>query len=163
MLNGSRASGLFVLALAALLAAAMPAACADRCERLLNRLGNQLADANCFESTDLTTNNPLTTLNDNSLSGLPVGAFTPTTDRTVISPSAPNRTPITKMVPGVQLNARIADDPEDQARRRCQINLRRAAGTRSRMRIHAAATAFRHSLAASARKIRSVDRETRWR
>jgi len=62
MLNGSRASGLFVLALAALLAAAMPAACADRCERLLNRLGNQLADANCFESTDLTTNNPLTTL-----------------------------------------------------------------------------------------------------
>jgi small-conductance mechanosensitive channel len=47
--------------------------------------------------------------------------------------------------------------------RRCQINLRRAAGTRSRMRIHAAATAFRHSLAASARKIRSVDRETRWR
>ena len=116
MLNGPRASGLFVLALAALLAAAMPAAGADRCERLLNRLGNQLADANCFESTDLTTNNPLTTLNDNSLSGLPVGAFTPTTDRTVISPSAPNRTPITKMVPGVQLNARIADDPEDQAR-----------------------------------------------
>jgi MoxR-like ATPase len=45
----------------------------------------------------------------------------------------------------------------------CQINLHRAAGTRSRMRIHAAATAFRHSLAASARKIRSVDRETRWR
>ena len=28
---------------------------------------------------------------------------------------------------------------------------------------HTAATAFRHSLAASARKIRSVDRETRWR
>ena len=47
--------------------------------------------------------------------------------------------------------------------RRCQINLRRAARTRNRMRIHTAATAFRHSLAASARKIRSVDRETRWR
>ncbi len=31
------------------------------------------------------------------------------------------------------------------------------------MRAHTAATAFRHSLAASARKIRSVDRETRWR
>jgi hypothetical protein len=46
---------------------------------------------------------------------------------------------------------------------RCQINLRRATGTRSRMRVHTAATAFRHSLAASARKIRSVDRETRWR
>jgi hypothetical protein len=28
---------------------------------------------------------------------------------------------------------------------------------------HTAAVAFRHSLAASARKIRSVDRETRWR
>jgi hypothetical protein len=34
---------------------------------------------------------------------------------------------------------------------------------RSRMRDHAAATAFRDLLAASARKIRSVDRETRWR
>jgi hypothetical protein len=35
--------------------------------------------------------------------------------------------------------------------------------TRSRKCDHTAATAFRHSLAASARKIRSVDRETRWR
>jgi diketogulonate reductase-like aldo/keto reductase len=59
---------------------------------------------------------------------------------------------------------RLPYDPDcDLTTRRCQINLRRAAGTRSRMRIHAAATAFRHSLAASARKIRSVDRETRWR
>jgi hypothetical protein len=33
----------------------------------------------------------------------------------------------------------------------------------SRMDDHTAATAFRHSLAAAARKIRSVDRETRWR
>jgi hypothetical protein len=33
----------------------------------------------------------------------------------------------------------------------------------SGMRDHTAATAFRHSLAASARNIRSVDRETRWR
>ena len=31
------------------------------------------------------------------------------------------------------------------------------------MRDRAAATAFRHSLAASALKIRNVDRETRWR
>src|SRR6267142_3874721 len=46
---------------------------------------------------------------------------------------------------------------------RCQINLSGSKGARSRMRDHAAATAFRHSLAASARKIRSVDRETRWR
>jgi hypothetical protein len=56
-----------------------------------------------------------------------------------------------------------ATEYREALRGRCQINLRRAAGTRSRMRIHAAATAFRHSLAASARKIRSVDRETRWR
>jgi hypothetical protein len=47
--------------------------------------------------------------------------------------------------------------------RRCQINLSGSKGARSRMRDHTAATAFRHSLAASARKIRSVDRETRWR
>jgi transposase-like protein len=51
----------------------------------------------------------------------------------------------------------------EQAGGRCQINLSGSKGTRSRMRDHAAATAFRHSLAASARKIRSVDRETRWR
>jgi hypothetical protein len=31
------------------------------------------------------------------------------------------------------------------------------------MHDHSAATAVRHSVAASARKIRSVDRETRWR
>jgi hypothetical protein len=50
-----------------------------------------------------------------------------------------------------------------QSERLCQINLSGSKGARSRMRRHAAATAFRHSLAASARKIRSVDRETRWR
>jgi len=43
-------------------------------------------------------------------------AFTPQTDRSVISPSPPNRTPITKTVPGVQLDARIADDPAGEAR-----------------------------------------------
>ena len=116
MLNGSRASGLFVLAFAALLAAVMPAAGADRCERLLNRLGNQLADANSFESTDLTTNNPATTSPDNSLPGLPPFAFTPQTDRGVISPSPPNRTPISEAVPGIQLDARISDDPTGEAR-----------------------------------------------
>ena len=45
----------------------------------------------------------------------------------------------------------------------CQINLCRAKRVRSRMGDHPAATAFRHWFAASARKIRSVDRETRWR
>src|SRR4029077_6652550 len=44
------------------------------------------------------------------------GAFTPTTDRSVISPSAGKRTPITKAVPGLQIDARIASDPQGQAR-----------------------------------------------
>ena len=78
------------------------------------RLGHQVADATCFESTDLTTNNPLTTPANNSLAGLPPFAFTPQTDRAVISPSA--HTPITKVVPGAQLGARIAGDAAAEAR-----------------------------------------------
>jgi hypothetical protein len=104
------------LALGAMLATSTSAAAATQCDRLLARLANQIADATCAERTDLTTNNPLTTPPDNSLPGLPGGAFTPTTDRAVISPSAPNRTPITKVVPGVQLDARISDDPTGEAR-----------------------------------------------
>src|SRR5439155_14915107 len=73
----------------------------------------------CFVSNDLTTNNTAidqkTTPDNNSL-GLAPGAFTPTTDRGVISPDAPNRTPIMKAVPGLQINARIASDPTGQAR-----------------------------------------------
>jgi hypothetical protein len=45
----------------------------------------------------------------------------------------------------------------------CQINLCRAKPAGSRTRDHTAATAFCHWFAASARKIRSVERETRWR
>jgi len=87
-----------------------------RCERLLARLGDRLADATCVESPDLTTNNPNTTPQNNSIAGLPAFAFTPQTDRSVISPDATNKTPITKAVPGVQLNGRIASDPLGQAR-----------------------------------------------
>jgi 3HB-oligomer hydrolase (3HBOH) len=104
------------LALGAMLAASTSAAAATQCDRLLARLANQVADATCAESTDLTTNNPVTTPPDNPLPGLPGGAFTPTTDRGVISPSPPNRTPITKAVPGVQLDARISNDPTGEAR-----------------------------------------------
>ena len=86
------------------------------CEDVRKALGSRIADVNCFASTDLTTNNPLTTPANNSLAGLPVGAFTPVTDRGVIAPSAGKRTPITKTVPGLQLNARIASDPTGQAR-----------------------------------------------
>ena len=87
-----------------------------RCEQILKKIGKDLADVNCFESTDLTTTNPATTPGDNSLAGLPQFAFTPTTDRGVIAPVAASRAPITKVVPGVQIDARIASDPTGEAR-----------------------------------------------
>jgi hypothetical protein len=104
-------SGVMVAALAA-----AGAAHASRCSDLMAAFGNQLADVQCFESTDLTTNNLLTTPANNTLAGWPPGAFTPTTDRGVIAPSAGHRTPITKAVPGVQLDARIASDATGEAR-----------------------------------------------
>jgi hypothetical protein len=104
------------LAFGAMLAATTSAAAASRCDRLLGLLGHQIADASCADSTDLTTNNPATTPANNSLPGLPPFAFTPQTDRTVISPSPANHTPITKAVPGIQLDARISDDPTGEAR-----------------------------------------------
>jgi hypothetical protein len=104
------------LAFGAMVAAATSAAAANQCDQLLARLANQVVNATCFESPDLTTANPNTTPADNSLSDLPAFAFTPQTDRSVISPSPPNRTPITKQVPGLQLDARIAGDPAGEAR-----------------------------------------------
>jgi hypothetical protein len=98
------------------LLASFSAGAAPGCADLLKAFGASLADVNCFASADLTTNNPQTTPPDNSLAGLPAFAFTPTTDRSVIAPSAGKRTPITRAVPGVQLNARIASDPQGQAR-----------------------------------------------
>ena len=89
---------------------------AASCAEVLKRLGAQLADATCFASSDLTTNNAQTTPPNNSLPGLPAFAFTPQTDRGVVSPNPPNRTPITKVVPGLQIQARIASDPLGQAR-----------------------------------------------
>ena len=97
-------------------AIAFPGIAHAGCNEVLAALGNTVADVKCFESTDLTTNNPATTPADNSIPGLPPGAFTPMTDRTVISPDPPNRTPITKAVPGIQVNGRIADDPTKEAR-----------------------------------------------
>ncbi|MGZ6130913.1 MAG: 3-hydroxybutyrate oligomer hydrolase family protein [Myxococcaceae bacterium] len=94
----------------------LAASATGRCERVLARLGDRLADATCFESADLTTNNVATTPANNSIPTLPSGAFTPITDRSVIAPDAANRTPITRVVPGVQINARIAGDPQGQAR-----------------------------------------------
>ena len=87
----------------------------NRCPALVAAFGNRLADVNCFESSDLTTNNPATTPEDNPVR-FPTGAFTPKTDRTKIAPKAADKTPITVAVPGIQLNARIADDPMGQGR-----------------------------------------------
>jgi hypothetical protein len=101
---------------AALSSAAALADSKDPCTRLLAAFGDRLADASCVESPDLTTKNPATTPQNNSIPGLPPLAFTPRTDRNTISPDSPDRTPITKVVPGVQLQARIASDPTGQGR-----------------------------------------------
>src|SRR5215470_881531 len=94
----------------------LPASASTRCNSVLEALGAQLVDATCFESTDLTTNNPSTTPANDSLPGLPPFAFTPITDRAVIAPTAGKRTPITTTVPGLQINGRIASDPTGEAR-----------------------------------------------
>jgi hypothetical protein len=94
----------------------LSAAAESRCEHALKALAADLADAQCAESADLTTNNLDTTPANNSLPGLPAFAFTPRTDRDTIAPSAGHRTPITKAVPGLQIDARIAADPLGQGR-----------------------------------------------
>jgi hypothetical protein len=81
------------------LASGTAASAAAQCDRLLALLDTRIADATCFESADLTTDYPATTPANNFLSGLPAGAFTPQTDRSVISPPAGFRTPITKAAP----------------------------------------------------------------
>jgi hypothetical protein len=93
------------------------------CADVLKALSKDLADATCFVSADLTTKNEQTTPLDNSIPTLPPGAFTPRTDRGVISPRGdPNdpqnrpNTPRTRTVPGLQIQARIASDPLGQAR-----------------------------------------------
>ncbi len=110
MLQTTRSLALLLLLIPFSAGAAL--SCAD----VQKALGASLTDVNCFASADLTTANPQTTPADNSLPGLPAFAFTPTTDRSVIAPSAGKRTPIVKVVPGIQLNARIAGDPTGQAR-----------------------------------------------
>ncbi len=105
---------LTLAAITLLLPSAAPAAAG--CPEILAALRGQLADPVCVESTDLTTSGPATTPANNSLAGLPAGAFTPVTDRGVISPDPPDRTPITGAVPGIQLEARVADDPTGEAR-----------------------------------------------
>src|SRR5262245_11650146 len=88
----------------------------SRCERVLSRFGDKLIDATCADSADLTTANLATTPANNAIATLPPLAFTPQADRDTIAPDPPHRTPIAGPVPGVQINARIAEDPQGQAR-----------------------------------------------
>ena len=97
-------------------AGAAPPGATPTCDDVLKKIGTELADVKCFVSADLTTTNVQTTPANNSLPGLPAFAFTPVTDRGVIAPSAAKRAPITKVVPGLQIEARIASDPTGQAR-----------------------------------------------
>jgi len=94
----------------------LAASASTACDHLLQQFGSQLADATCVDSADLTTTNPDTTPANNSIASLPAFAFTPQTDRATISPSAAKRAPVTKVVPGIQLDGRIASDPTGQAR-----------------------------------------------
>jgi 3HB-oligomer hydrolase (3HBOH)/Tannase and feruloyl esterase len=83
---------------------------------VLSALGSKLADTTCTESPDLTTANPATTPADNAITTLPPFAFRPQTDRETTAPDAPHRTPIAGPVPGVAINARMAEDAQGQAR-----------------------------------------------
>jgi len=94
----------------------LAASASTACDHLLQQFGSQLADATCVDSADLTTTNPDTTPANNSIASLPAFAFTPQTDRATIAPSAAKRAPVTKAVPGIQLDGRIASDPTGQAR-----------------------------------------------
>lgn len=94
----------------------LSASAALSCAEVLKALSRELVDASCFVSPDLTTTNDQTTPQNNSLPGLPPFAFTPRTDRDVISPSPAKRAPVTKVVPGLQIQARIGSDPLGQAR-----------------------------------------------
>lgn len=85
------------------------------CQAILKALGTTATGVTCIVSPDLTTNNPATTPPNNSLAGWPAFAYTPITDRGVISP-ATNPTTITKAVPGIQVEGYFADDPTHEAR-----------------------------------------------
>jgi hypothetical protein len=107
---------LSLVACAGLAVTAVPRVAHADCRAVLAALGDRVADATCADSADLTTNNPATTPPNNSIASLPAGAYTPVTDRGVISPDPPDRTPITRAVPGIQVSGRFADDPTGQAR-----------------------------------------------
>jgi hypothetical protein len=93
-------------------ALAAPAFSQDPCTQVRLALLADTQDVQCVQSADLTTANPNTTAQDNSRPGLPPSAFTPRTDAQAVSPDAPNRTPIARAVPGLQITGAMADDPD---------------------------------------------------
>jgi pimeloyl-ACP methyl ester carboxylesterase len=80
------------------------------CAVILAALGSATSNVQCTVSADLTTANPDTTPADNSIAGLPAGAFAPRGDRAAIAAGAAFRTPITMTVPGLQITGTMADD-----------------------------------------------------
>src|SRR5262245_5609579 len=108
-----------IVALGCAVSFVTPSAAAAGCAEVEAALAGPAVDIVCFESPDLTTTNTggpptgPTTPADNALPGLPTGAFTPRTDRAVIT-DVP--TPITRTVAGLQVQGRFADDPAGQAR-----------------------------------------------
>ena len=103
----------------------------SRCEQVLFRF-NTLVDVTCTESADLTTANPVTTPANNAIAALPQFAFTPQTDRDTIAPDPPHRTPIAGPVPGIQINARVAEDPQGQNAPTRQLEWQARGGRRIR-------------------------------
>jgi hypothetical protein len=90
-------------------AAAPPGDCSD----VLAALAADPAVANvqCFASRDLTTASSLTTPPDNSLPGLPPGAFIPRSDAAnTPGNGSESRYPITSHPSGVQISGTMADD-----------------------------------------------------
>jgi hypothetical protein len=110
---------LFLAALAMLVPLA--AGAATRCDAVLAAFGNKLVGATCFDKTDLTTNGDSDTLQpttppDNSIVGLPAGAYRPRTDRAVLVNPPSDATAITTAVPGLQISGWFASDPAHEAR-----------------------------------------------
>jgi hypothetical protein len=126
MLNEAVRRAITVLAIAPWPLAAVAA---PGCPEVEQFLAGKATGVVCFHSADLRTNNPETTPANNSIAtfadgtplpgvsvlGLPAnfGAFTPVTDRGVIS-NGP--APTSGAVPGIQVEGWFADDPTNQAR-----------------------------------------------
>ena len=109
--------------LSAALALLIPlsASATARCDAVLAAFGNKLVGATCFDKADLTTNGDSdalqpTTPPDDSIFGLPPGAYRPRTDRGVLVNPPSDITTINTAVPGLQISGWFASDSTHQAR-----------------------------------------------